>query len=711
MNTLTASCSHCLLPVRSYRQEREINGETHVFCCYGCCLAFQMHHGDHEEPVAAGLLIRLGIGAFLAMNIMLFSLMLYSGTAGPADSALVQGVHALLWALATPVLIILGGPFICSAWREAHQGRVNADTLVSLGVLAAYGYSAFAVVTGGPHVYFDTATMVLVLFTLGRYLEALGRVRTARSLAPVLAAQRASATVITQKGDIEMPAANIATGTLVRIHPGERIPVDGIVVEGHSTCDEAVLTGQSEPHKKHIDSPVHAGSLNGTGHLLVRATTNGSDTRWMHISRLVREALSRKSTVGELIDGAAAVFVPAVVVLAIATIGYWYGQATFDAALMAGLAVLVVACPCALGLAAPLATALGLGQAAQHGIVVRGGAVFERLARIRAIAFDKTGTLTSGEPNLAGVFTAGVSENTLLEYAVALARGSSHALALGTVRAAQAQKVNGIAAKNLEERPGEGLIGEIAGASAAIGSASFMKSLGWSVPPALSAAAADGEETGCSHVFVGWAGEVRGLLLFSDTPLPEARSLVAALSESGIGTCLISGDSPAATARIAARLGIDAWHGGVLPEEKVKIVRDWGRARGPIAMVGDGLNDGPVLASATVGIAVGGATDLARESADIALPAGALRNLPGLLQLARRVRTTILMNLAWALGYNMVALALAAAGLLVPVIAAALMAGSSLLVVMNSLRVTHGHGRRPNDTTMDANDAAVSAGL
>lgn len=710
MNTPTASCSHCLLPVRSYRQEREINGEAHVFCCYGCCLAFQMHHGDYQEPVAAGLLIRLGIGAFLAMNIMLFSLMLYSGTAGPADGTMVQGVHTLLWVLATPVLIILGGPFICSAWREARQGRVNADTLVSLGVLAAYGYSTIAVVTAGPHVYFDTATMVLVLFTLGRYLEALGRVRTARSLTPLLAAERARATVVTENGDIEHPVADVAAGTLVRVRPGERVPVDGIVVEGYSTCDEALLTGQSDPCHKHIDSQVNAGSLNGHGHLLVRATASGTDTRWRRISRLIRESLSRKSAVGELIDRAAAIFVPAVVVLAIATIGYWYGRATFDDALMAGLAVLVVACPCALGLAAPLATARGLGQAAQLGIIIRGGAVYERLARIKAIAFDKTGTLTSGEPNLAAVLTSGTSENTLLVRAAALARGSSHALALGIVRAAEVRRTHHVSAQHLEEHSGEGLIGEIDGVSTAIGSASFMKSLGWPVPLDLPTAAAD-EFDGFSRVFVGWGEQVRGVLLFSDTPLPEARSLVANLRDRGSTVFLISGDSPAATARMADQLGIDIWRGGVLPEEKIEAIRTWGHTYGPIAMVGDGLNDGPVLAAATVGIAVGGATDLARESADITLPSGALGSLPGLFQLARRVRTTILMNLGWALGYNMVALALAAAGLLVPVIAAALMAGSSLLVVMNSLRVTHGHGREPADATMDTTDATAGAEL
>lgn len=708
MTTTTASaCSHCLLPVRSYRQEREINGEHYVFCCYGCCLAFQMHHGDREEPVAAGLLIRLGIGAFLAMNIMLFSLMLYSGTAGPADSTFVQGVHVLLWVLATPVLFILGGPFMAGAWREARHARLNADTLVSIGVLAAYGYSVFAVVTGGPHVYFDTVTMVLVLFTLGRYLEALGRVRTARSLAPVLAAARATATAVTSDGDTEIPAMDIIPGTIVRVRAGERVPVDGVVIEGHSICDEAVLTGQSEPQAKHIDSTVHAGSLNGNGHLLIRATTGGDDSRWMRISRLVREALNRKSSVGELVDRVAAIFVFIVVILAAATVSYWYGRTSPDAALMAGLAVLVVACPCALGLAAPMATALGLGQAAQRGIVIRGGAVFEQLARVRAIVFDKTGTLTRDESELKAIVTDGVSEQMLLQRAAALARASSHGLARAILSAARSRDIQAISATDLHEQPGSGIQGEIGGVTVAMGSAAFMQSLQWQIPDNLIIAADDTVDG--AQVFVGWTGKVHGLLHFADALLPEADSLITAFRESGLTTYLLSGDSLSATGRMAVRLGTDDWRGGMLPEDKVAAVRDWGRTHGTIAMVGDGLNDGPVLAAADVGIAVGGATDLARESADIALPSGALGSLPGLLQLARRVRTTILLNLFWALGYNIIALALAAAGLLLPILAAALMAGSSLLVVMNSLRVSHGLGS--NQVIENTSDTVVGAGL
>ena len=407
-------CSHCLLPVRNYGQQREVGGETHTFCCYGCCLAFQVSHGEREEPEAAWLLIRLGVGAFLAMNIMLFSLLLYSGTLVPADDSLVQAIHVLLWILATPVLVILGGPFIHSAWQEARHGRITADTLVSIGALAAYSYSAFQVLIEAATVYFDTATMVLVLFTLGRYLEAVGRVRTARSLVPMLEAERALATVIRDGQDTEQPVTAVRPGAVVRVRPGARVPVDGVVVEGHSACNEAVLTGQSEDQWKQPGSIAHAGSVNGTGQLLIRATLAGDDTQWIRMSRQIREMLVHKSLMGQLVDRTAAVFVPAVIVLAVGTVYYWNNQGSFDQAWMAGLAVLVVACPCALGLAAPLATALGLGQTAQRGVLIRGGVVFERLAQIKAVAFDKTGTLTTGELEVMRVTTVDGEELDVL---------------------------------------------------------------------------------------------------------------------------------------------------------------------------------------------------------------------------------------------------------------------------------------------------------
>jgi Cu2+-exporting ATPase len=676
---MSALCDHCSLPVGRGAHQREVVGNALTFCCYGCCLAYQVGHGERDEPEAAWLLIRLGVGAFLAMFIMTFSLLLYSNTFGPADGGLARIVHLVLWALATPLIVILGGPFAHGALQAARAGRVSADTLVMIGSFAAYGYSALQVIEGGDAVYFDTATMVLVLFTLGRYLEAIARVRTARSLAPMLAAERASATVIAERMDMEMPVREIAPNMIVRVRAGERVPVDGIVAEGLSQCDEAVLTGQSEPRTKFPGTKIYAGSINGDGALLVRASVAGLDTRWMQISRIVREALSRKSLLGELIDRAAAWFVPVVLLLALATVWYWSAHAPFEYALMTGLAVLVVACPCALGLAAPLAATLGLGEAAQSGVLVRGGGILERLARIRAVAFDKTGTLTEGEPRLVAVLTDRTSEAEVLRRAAGLAKGSRHPLARGIERAARERGLSAMFFSRLTARPGQGMLAQ--GGEATMGSAELMRSLGWYIPEQLLACT-----TGASRVYVGWDGGVRGVLCLADQPLPEARMVVSALHDLGLETIMLSGDSETPTTKIARAVGIENFRANLTPEGKVDALHEFARERGAVAMVGDGVNDGPVLAAAMVGIAAGGATDFTRETADITLPAGSLRLLPRLIRLARCVRRTMYKNLAWAFGYNLIALSLAVAGLLQPVIAAALMAGSSVFVVINSLR-------------------------
>jgi len=665
------TCSHCDLPVGRLGLRREVRGEARSFCCYGCCLAFQVHHGEHEEPEAAAVLIRLGAGAFLAMFIMLFSLLRYSGDIAASDAWLGRLVDGLLWVLATPLLAILGQPFFTGAWTAARAGRLNADALVSIGACAAYGYSAWQVVRGSGAVYFDTAAMVLMLFTLGRYLEAQARVCAARSLAPMLAAGRATVRVLEAGREALRPAAAVYAGDVVRVLPGEQVGVDGVVVEGGSACEESLLTGQPELRPKAAGDTVHAGSVNGYGQLVVRASVAGTATQWAHIGRLVREALARKSMLGETIDRVAAVFIPLVLLLAAATAWYWGARAGLDAALLAGLSVLVVACPCSLGLAAPLAIVLGIGQAAQRGVLIRGGAVLEKLAQVRAVAFDKTGTLTGGAPRLVALAVESVSARQVLRRARALAATSDHPLARAIV-----------AAHGARAHPGAGVSGEIDGVCCAMGSHAFMAALGWPVPAALAAAH---RPAGSTRVFIGWDARVRAVAAFAAAPLPEAASVVAALRRRGVSAMLLSGDDEAAVARFGATLGIAEWRGALLPEDKVGVLREWARRKGTIAMVGDGLNDGPVLAAAGVGIAVGGASDLARESADVILPRDGLASLPWTIALAHAVRRSVRANLLWAFGYNGVALALAAAGQLQPALAAALMAGSSLLVIARSL--------------------------
>ncbi|HEU0204771.1 MAG TPA: heavy metal translocating P-type ATPase [Burkholderiaceae bacterium] len=688
------SCAYCALPIGRLGQQREVDGTVRAFCCYGCCLAYQVQHGEREEPQAAALLIRLGVGGFLMMNIVLFSLLTYTGALAGADAWLKTPVQALMWLLATPLVVLLGAPFYVGAWQALRQGRLTTDALVSIGVLAAYGYSVVQLLRGSDLVYFDTASMVLVLFTLGRYIEAQGRVRAARSLAPMLAAERAEVRVVSagESGagaessmgsciESTIPVRDVEPGMLVRVLPGERFAVDGVVVEGRSDCNESILTGQPQARAKTAGALVYAGSINGSGPLLIRATVAGTQTRWIQISRLVRAALARKSMTGEAVDRVVAVFIPGVLLLALATAWFWSGRAGFDVALMAGLAVLVVACPCALGLAAPLANALAIGAAAQRGILVRSGGVVERLARLKGVAFDKTGTLTYGEFRPLSVCVESAPEEEVLGRARALAAGSDHPMARAICAlTASRHATEPLSVQRLEVRPGAGVLGDIDQVPCALGSAALMAMLGWSLPQSLQASAARGG----TYAYVGWAGRVHGCITFADTPTPEAKDVIATLHGQRLQTLLLSGDTPNVVAQVAAALAIPQWRAQLLPEDKVRLLHEWIDRHGPVAMVGDGLNDGPVLAAASVGIAVGAASDLAKESADVVLPRGGLVCLPWLLQQAAHARRSLRANLIWAFAYNAVALSLAAGALLQPGIAAALMAGSSLLIALRS---------------------------
>jgi Cu2+-exporting ATPase len=673
--------------------ERTVNGEPFAFCCYGCCIAFEVRNGKSEEWDATWLLVRLGVGAFLSMNIMLISLLIYSGAFGGEDAWLLPWIHLLLWIFATPALLILGGPFLRDAWVNALEGRLTASALIVVGVAAAYLYSALAVIGGnGGQVYFDTATMVLMLFTIGSYLEAAARARAARDLEPLLAAEREVATIVDGEEEIRRPVRELAAGMLVRIRPGERIPVDGVVIEGESHNDEAIITGESRQIAKGVGSAVLAGSINLDGSLLVRASDAGTETRWAKICRSVRDALSQRGPIQRLADLIVGISVPLVLILGALAVLYWTSNAMpFDKALLIGLAVLVVACPCAVGLAAPLATSLGIGRLARCGCLVRDPAALEALAATRLLAFDKTGTLTLSKPRIVAIESEAGMADEALARAAGLERHSEHGLARAIVLAAAARGLEPVKASDVVALPGRGIRGRSHGQAIGAGNRALMDELGWRLPPALEQRARSLAAGGHTVIHVGWEGRVEAVLALDDTPLPETRWTIEALRRQGLAIALLTGDLDQAARRFATAVGIgmDEIETDLSPEAKRAALESYRRTSGVVAMVGDGLNDGPVLADADVGIAVGSATDLARETAALVLPAGGVWMLPWVIALARQVRRTILTNLAWAFGYNLVALTLAALGLLQPVLAAAIMASSSLLLIVNSLRLKH----------------------
>jgi len=685
-------CRHCLLPLGRRGFVRTVNGESCQFCCYGCCIAHQVKSGSGDASEAAWFLVRFGVGSFLSMNIMMFSLLVYSGAFTGSDRRVLPTIHLLLWGLATPAVLVLGEPFLRETWSQARRGHLSSSALIVIGSLAAYIYSTLAVFRLGGYLYFDTATMVLLLFTLGRYLEAAGRARASRDLAPLLAAESESATVVEGGEERRRSVREVRAGMLIRVRPGERIPVDGVIVEGCSHIDDSVISGESRQIAKTVGGPVLAGSINLDGPLLIRSSGSGDESRWAQICRSVREALRQPSRTQRIADRLVGAFVPVVLALAGLTLAYWAHRVPFGQAMLAALSVLVVACPCAVGLAAPMAHSLGIGQLARHGCLVRSPGALEALAVTRLIAFDKTGTLTSGSPHLVDLARDGVGEHEVLARAAGLERHSEHGLARAIVLAARARGLDPIATEDVRVVPGRGLRGVVDGELVAAGSAAFMHELGWQLSPALVERADVMATSGHSVVFIGWsekarAGCARAALSFDDTPLPEARATIAALRALGIRVMLLTGDHAGAAERVAATVGVDDWQAGLPPDAK-RVALDQCRPRhGAVAMVGDGLNDGPGLAWADVGIAVGSATDLARETADLVLPRGGLWLLPWVVDRARAVRSSILANLAWAFGYNLLALSFATLGLLQPILAAAVMAGSSLLVVLNSLRL------------------------
>ena len=558
-----------------------------------------------------------------------------------------------------------------------------------LGVGAAYIYSTLAVIEGNAQVYFDTATMVLMLFTLGRYLEAAGRARAARDLEPLLAAERENVIVVENGTEFSRPVRDVVAGTLVRVRPGERIAVDGVIIEGASHADEAVITGESRPVEKRLGSPVIAGSINMEGLLLIRSSGSGTATRWAQICRSVRDALMRRSPIQRLADRAVAAAVPGVLVLGGLTVTYWAQWLPLDRAMLMGVAVLVVACPCAVGLAAPLATSLAIGRLARHGCLIRDAGVLEALARVRLLAFDKTGTLTLGKARVVAIETEGTATNDeVLALAAGLERHSEHGLGRAVVGAAAERGIEPVLARTgVRAVPGRGIVGRSDAGSAAAGKSRFDARSELRDRARIGREGASAEASGHSVIYVGWGEQARAVIALDDAPVPEARATIEALRARGLRVAVLTGDLAPAAHRVAAVLGIEDVRAGLSPEDK-RIALDRHRwSREVVAMVGDGLNDGPVLVEADVGIAVGTATDLARETASVVLPVGGLWLLPWIIDVARAVGTTVRTNLLWAFGYNLVALTLAALGMLQPIIAAAVMAGSSILVVLNSLRL------------------------
>ncbi len=596
-------------------------------------------------------------------------------------------------ALTTPVVFVMGREFFTGAWQRLRHGSADMNTLVATGTLAAYVFSVVLLLQHGSHaghgVYFESAAVIITLILLGRRLEARARRQAGDAIRSLAGLQAKTARVLRDGAEVEIPISEVAVDSIVIVRPGERVPVDGEVVSGDSGVDESLVTGESLPVQKTTGLPVTGGSLNQTGVLQIRATRVGADTVLQQIVRVVREAQGSKAPVQDLADRVAAVFVPVVILIAVLTIGAWLlwgppGEKV-NLALVAAVSVLIIACPCALGLATPAALMVGTGRGAQKGILIRRAAALEQLAKATLFVFDKTGTLTAGRPSVVGVHAATGSGDEMLRLAASAEQHSEHPLSLAIVQAAREKGLVLSAESGFSSTTGGGLQASVDGHSILLGTARFLADHGLSV-----------SDPGVAQtlVWVACDGAVLGHIDLADTVKPGAASALAALKQAGARIAVLSGDRAPVVEALARELGIDTVAAGVRPEEKAAALKKWQAAGEIVAMLGDGINDAPALAQADCGLAMATGTDVAMEAADVTLLRGELALVPQAWQLARATMATVRQNLFFAFAYNVICIPLAAGVLypftgwmLSPMIASAAMALSSLTVVGNALRL------------------------
>lgn len=705
-----AACEHCGLPVAGRRPAAD---GAPAFCCLGCSFAHHLARPAARDggPVNT-LLLRLGLGIFLALNVMVASWLGYSrelfgaaATAQGSDRLLPELFAYFALFLSTILLLLLGGPILRDAlrpWRATVADRGARGALVSgvsgshllvvIGVVSAYGLSALHTVRGAGSLYFDTAAMVLVAVTLGSHLEA-GAKRRAASAASRLLATLPDTVTVARPGAVdglaEIPLAELRVGDRVRVLAGEAVPVDGEVERGASRLDESSLRGESRPRTVGPGDRLLAGSINLDGQLWARAETVGEGTVLALLERSLAEARARRPALQRIADRVAAFFVPAVVALALGVFAAQAWRGALAEGILRGLSVLLISCPCALGLAAPLACWHGLRRAARRGILFDGPETIERAARVDRLFFDKTGTLTLPVAALRSTVTApGLARGEALRLAASLESSSPHPIARGLLAAARAAGVAVTSPEAARTVAGRGVEGRLDGRLLRLGSPRWARELGVEI----SLAGDDADDR--LAVLLMEEGRVLARFELGEELRPDAASALAELRRMGVDLAILSGDRADATRRLGERLGLPA-AGGLLPEEKVARLAEaraearHGSRSGRVAMVGDGLNDAPVLAAADVGIALASASELAASSGNVRLTADRLAAVPQTLAIARSVRRRIALNLAWAFGFNGIGLALAAAGRLSPVFAAIAMVLSSLVVV----KISSGAGR------------------
>jgi P-type Cu+ transporter len=661
---------------------------------------------DQEKEVRARELRRqktLLIAALsLAVPIMVFMLLMQFTSLGQVQFLMDWG-NLILFLVATPVQFIIGYQFYSGTYKALRNRRANMDTLIAVGTSAAYFYSVavtfFPSSFINPNVYYDTSTMIIALILFGKYLEAKAKSRTSEAIRRLIDLQAKTAVIVRDGVEVQIQADELDVSDVMVVRPGEKIPTDGVVIEGVSSVDESLLTGESMPVSKSENAEVIGGTINKNGLLKVRATKVGKDTALAQIVRLVENAQASKAPIQRLADRVAGVFVPAVISIAVITFLFWffigYGLFTVDQpqfifSLTVFISVMVIACPCALGLATPTAIMVGTGKGAENGILIKSSESLENAGQTTAVVFDKTGTLTKGEPQVTDVALWGMPEEEMLRLAGIAEKGSEHPLAEAVVRRAREKAGELPDAGAFENVPGMGIRAQVDGKEVLVGSRKLMSSHNVDLNK-VEPTVVDFEARGRTAIIVAYNGEAVGVIAIADVAKDSARGAVEALREMKIEVFMITGDNARTAKAIGEQLGITNVLAEVLPEDKAKEVSKLQAQGRVVMMVGDGVNDAPALAQADIGVAIGSGTDVAMETGDVVLIKDDLRDVVATIQLSRQTMKKIRQNLFWAFGYNVAGIPIAAGvlfpvtgWLLSPIIAAAAMAMSSVSVVSNA---------------------------
>jgi Cu+-exporting ATPase len=680
---------------KSKALKTERAGRAYYFCSAGCQRTFE---SPEQELKSMRTRVAVALTGVLALAVL----------RAAAFIALAAGATIVTWApipqlpwftwgmwlfiLVTPVQFIGGWSFYKGAWTAIRTRSINMDFLIALGTSVAYFYSVAVIFFPGVlpvkveerEVYFEVSAVIIAFVLLGKYMEELIKKRSSAAVRKLMDLKPATAHVIRDDQEMEIPAESVMVGETVVVKPGEKIPTDGEVVEGASSVDESMLTGESMPVEKRPGASMIGGTLNRTGLLRFKATRVGAETALAQIIKLVEEAQASSAPIQRIADQVTGYFVPAVVITAFVAFGGWWLAGNFPQGLLAFIAVLIIACPCALGIATPAALMVGVGKGAEAGILIRGGEVLERARSLTTVVFDKTGTLTRGEPNVTDTLPlAGFDETAILRLAATVESGSEHPLGEAIVRAAKHRELALPKVEDFEAIPGHGIRGKAAGRTVMLGNRRLFQREG------IDTAAAEQdmvrlEGEGKTAMLVGSDGKLAGVIAVADTLKPEAKEAIAALRQERIEVILLTGDNQRTANAIARELGIETVIAEVLPVDKSRVVQDLQKQGKVVAMVGDGVNDAPALAAADIGIAIGSGSDVAKETGGIILVKNDVRDVVASIRLSRATMRKIKQNLFWAFIYNSIGIPIAAFGFLNPIIAAAAMALSSLSVIVNS---------------------------